>query len=96
MVFIVEDFLQDDWDITDSNSRKVLAALSEFDKGVVVTVDMLHKKTSLMPRGLNDAVRHLSKSKLIENAYPEKKFGPYDFFAIEITDLGREVIEKFG
>ena len=26
-----------------------------------------------MPRGLNDAVRHLSKSKLIDNPYPSKK-----------------------
>ncbi|MBN2259205.1 MAG: hypothetical protein JW702_01520 [Clostridiales bacterium] len=93
---MAEDFVQDDWDITDSNSKRVLAALSEFEKGVVVTVDMLHKKTSLMPRGLNDAVRHLSAAKLIENPYPEKKFGPYDFQAVEITDLGREVIKKFG
>ena len=93
---MVEDFLQDDWDITDSNSRKVLAALSEFEKGVAVNVDMLHKKTGLMPRGLNDAVRHLSTAKLIENLHPSKKSGPYDFYAVEITDFGRQVLKKFG
>ena len=93
---MVEDFEQDDWDITDLNSRRVLRALSEFEKGVVVKVDTLHKKTGLMPRGLNDAVRHLSKSKLIENPYPSKRYGPYDFYAVEITDLGRQVLEKFG
>jgi RIO-like serine/threonine protein kinase len=93
---MVEDFEQDDWDITDLNSRRVLRALSEFEKGLLVNVDMLHKKTGLMPRGLNDAVRHLSKSKLIENPYPSKKSGPYDFYAVEITDLGRQVLEKFG
>jgi RIO-like serine/threonine protein kinase len=93
---MVEDFEQDDWDMIDSTARRVLVALSEFEKGVVVKVDMLHKKTGLMPRGLNDAVRHLSKSKLIENPYPSKKSGPYDFYAVEITDLGRQVLEKFG
>ena len=93
---MIEDFEQDDWDITDLNSRRVLRALSEFEKGLLVNVDMLHKKTGLMPRGLNDAVRHLSKSKLIKNPYPSKKSGPYDFYAVEITDLGRQVLEKFG
>ena len=93
---MAEDFVQDDWDITDSNARRVLMALSEFEKGLVVKVDMLHKKTGLMPRGLNDAVRHLSKSGLIDNPYPSKKFEPYDFYAVEITDLGRQVLEKFG
>ena len=93
---MVEDFEQDDWDITDLNSRRVLMALSKFEQGVLVKVDMLHKKTGLMPRGLNDAVRHLLKSKLINNPYPSKKNEPYDFYAVEITDFGREVLEKFG
>jgi hypothetical protein len=93
---MVEDFVQDDWDITDLNSRRVLRALSEFEHGILVKVDMLHKKTGLMDRGLNDAVRHLLKSQLIDNPFPAKKFGPYDFYAVEITDLGRQVLEKFG
>ena len=93
---MVEDFEQDDWDMLDPSAKRVLAALSEFEKGLLVKVDILHKKTGLMPEGLNDAVRHLSKSKLIDNPEPSKKFGPYDFYAIEITDLGRQVIVKFG
>ena len=93
---MVEDFIQDDWDITDSKARRVLVALSEFEKGILVKADMLHKKTGLMDRGLNDAVRHLLKSKLIRNPFPSKKSGPYDFYAVEITDLGRQVLEKFG
>ena len=76
--------------------ENVLAALSEFEEGLLVKVDLLHKKTGLMPEGLNDAVRHLSQSKLIDNPYPSKKYGPYDFYAVEITDLGRQVLEKFG
>jgi hypothetical protein len=49
-----------------------------------------------MPEALNDAVRHLSKSKLIDNPEPTKKHGPYDFNTVEITDFGRQVLTKFG
>jgi RIO-like serine/threonine protein kinase len=93
---MVEDFEQDDLDMIDSLARRVLVALSEFEKGLLVKVDIIHKKTGLMPEGLNDAVRHLSKSKLIDNPYPSKKYEPYDFYAVEITDLGRQVLEKFA
>ena len=96
MFYLVEDFEQDDWDMLDLSSRRVLVALSEFEKGLLVKVDLIHIKTGLMPEGLNDAVRHLSKSKLIDNPYPSKRYGPYDFYAVEITDLGRQVLEKFG
>jgi hypothetical protein len=92
---MVEDFEQDDWDMIDSPARRVLAALSEFEEGLLVKVDLIHKKTGLMPEGLNDAARHLSKSKLINNPYPSKKYGPNDFYAVEITDLGRQVLKKF-
>lgn len=49
-----------------------------------------------MPEALNDAVRHLSKNKLIDIPDPEKRHGSYDFNAVEITDFGREVLAKFG
>ena len=93
---MVEDFEQDDWDMLDPSAKRVLVALSEFEKGQFVNVDLLHKKTGLMPEGLNDAVRHLSKSKLIDNPDPSKRHGPYDFYVVEITELGRQVLEKFG
>jgi RIO-like serine/threonine protein kinase len=93
---MVEDFNHDDWNILGATAKKVLLALSEFEKGLLVKVDLIHQKTSLMPEGLNDAVRHLSKSKLIDNPDPLKRYGPYDFYAIEITDLGRQVVKKFG
>jgi hypothetical protein len=59
-------------------------------------VDLLHKKSGLMTEGLNDAVRHLSKSKLIYVVETPKRMGLYEFYAVEITDLGREVLAKFG
>ena len=93
---MVEDFEQDDFDMLDPSAKRVLVILSQYHKGLLVTVDILHRKTGLMPEGLNDAVRHLLKSKLIENPDPSKKFGPYDFYAVEITDFGREVLAKFG
>ena len=93
---MVEDFEQDDFDMIDPTAKRVLAVLSQFEKGLLVTVDLLHRKTGLMPEALNDAVRHLSKSKLIDIPEPTKRYGPYDFKAIEITDFGRQVIAKFG
>jgi hypothetical protein len=93
---MVEDFEQEDFDMLDQSAKRILIALSQFEKGLLVKVDILHKKTSLMPEGLNDAVRHLSKSDLIEILDTPKRTGPYDFYALEITDLGREVLAKFG
>ena len=93
---MVEDFEQDDFDMLDQSAKRVLMALSQFENGLLVKVDLVHRKTGLMPEGLNDAVRHLSKSKLVNNPDPSKKFGPYDFYAIEITDLGRQVLGNSG
>jgi hypothetical protein len=93
---VVEDFEQDDFDMLDQTSKKVLLALSQFEKGLLVKVDLVHKKTGLMPEGLNDAVRHLSKAKLIDILETPKRMGPYEFYALEITDLGREVLTNFG
>ena len=93
---MVEDFEQDDFDMIDPTAKRVLVTLSQFEKGLLVTVDLLHKKTGLMPEALNDAVRHLSKSKLIDLPEPGKRHGPYEFSTVEITDFGRQVLAKFG
>jgi RIO-like serine/threonine protein kinase len=93
---MVEDFEQDDFDMLDQSAKRVLIALSQFEKGLLVKVDLIHKRTGLMPEGLNDAVRHLSKAKLIEVLDTPKRMGPYEFYALEITDFGREVLAKFG
>jgi len=93
---MVEDFEQDDFDMLDLSTRRVLIALAQFEKGLLVKVDLLHRKTGLMPEGLNDAVRHLLKSKLIDILETPKRMGPYEFYAVEITDFGREVLAKFG
>ena len=91
-----EGFEQDDFDMIDPSAKRVLIALSQFEKGLFIKVDLLHRKTGLMPEGLNDAVRHLSKAKLIDILDTPKRMGPYEFYAVEITDFGREVQAKFG
>jgi len=93
---MVEGFEQDDFDMLDPSARRVLVALSQFEKGLLVKVDLLHRKSGLMTDGLNDAVRHLSKSKLIDILETPKRMGPYEFYAVEITDLGRQVLATFG
>ncbi|MCW3996888.1 MAG: hypothetical protein NWE98_12165 [Candidatus Bathyarchaeota archaeon] len=93
---MVEDFEQEDFDMLPQSAKQVLLALSQFEKGLLVKVDLIHRKTGLMPEGLNDAVRHLSKSKLVDILDTPKRIGPYEFYALEITDLGREVLAKFG
>ena len=35
-----EDFEQDDFDMIDPSAKKVLLALSQFEKGFLVTVDL--------------------------------------------------------
>ena len=93
---MVEDFEQDDFDMLDPSAKRVLIALSQFEKGLLVKVDLLHRKTGLMPEGLNDAVRHLSKAQLIDILETPKRIDPYEFYAVEVTDFGREVLAKFG
>lgn len=93
---MVEDFEQDDFDMLDQTAKRVLAVLSQFEKGLLAKVDLLHRKTGLMPEGLNDAARHLSKSNLIDILETPKRIEPYEFYAVEITDFGRKVLEKFG
>jgi hypothetical protein len=41
---MVMDFEQDDFDMIDSSAKRVLVALSLFEKGLLVTADLLHKK----------------------------------------------------
>ena len=93
---MVEDFEKEDFDMLDQSAKRVLVALFQFEKGLLVKVDLLHRKTGLMPEGLNDAMRHLSKAKLIDILETPRRIGPYEVYAVEITDFGREVLTKFG
>ena len=92
---MVDDFSLDDFNMIDMNAKKVLVALSEFNAGELAKGEQLHKKTSLTPEDINEAIRSLEKSLLINNPTVSEKLPPYDFYAVEITDFGRQVLEKY-
>ena len=93
---MVDNFDLEDFNMIDMRAKKVLGALSKFDKGVLAKGELIHKKTGLMPADINEAVRSLSTSLLVEIPDSLKNLPPYDFYAVEITDFGRQVLEQFG
>lgn len=93
---MVQNFDLEDFNMLDVQAKKVLEALGEFDKGHLVKGDVLHIKTGLLPKDINDAVRVLSKSKLVNIPNPLHFSVPYDFYEVEITDFGRQVLEQYG
>ena len=92
---MLEDFSLDDFNMIDVNAKKVLVALSEINEGEFAKGEQIHKKTSLTPGDINEAVKTLEKSLLINNPTVSEKLPPYDFYAVEITDFGRQVLEKY-
>ncbi len=91
----VSDFDLDDFNMIDLDAKKVLVALSEFNEGELVKGELIHKKTGLTPMEINDAIRVLAKSLLVDVPYSLKNLDPYNFHAAEITLFGRQVLEKF-
>ncbi len=90
------DFDLDEYNMVDMDAKKVLKALSEVNQGEFAKGEEIHKKTGLTPEIINEAVRVLEKSLLVNNPSLSDKLPPYDFFAVEISDFGRQVLEKYG
>ncbi len=90
------DFDLDDFNMIDMNAKKVLVALAEFNKGEFVKGNDIHKKTGLTPQTINSAVKVLEKSLMVNNPSISEKLPPYDFYSVQISDFGRQVLEKFG
>lgn len=95
MFWLVESFSLDDFNMIDLNAKKVLVALSEYEKGLLVKGELVHKKTGLVPDTINEAIRSLKKSLFVDIPYELKNLPPYNFYAVEITDFGRQVLEQF-
>lgn len=93
---MAEDFDLDDFNMIDVDAKKVLVALSGFEKGELIKGELIHKRTGLFPDDINDAVRSLKKSMLVDVPDALHNLAPYDFYAVEITDFGRQVLEQFG
>jgi hypothetical protein len=62
----LSDFDLEDFNIIDMTAKKVLEALSEFNKGEFVKGEEIHKKTGLTPNDINLSVKVLEKSLLID------------------------------
>jgi DNA-binding MarR family transcriptional regulator len=93
---LFSDFDLDDFNMIDMKAKKVLEALSEFNKGEFIKGQQIHVKTSLTPDDINESIKSLEKSLLINNPTVSENLPPYDFYAVEITDFGRQVLEKYG
>ena len=91
----MSDFDLEDFNMIDITAKKVLEALSEFNKGEFVKGEQIHKKTGLTPNDITLAVKVLAKSLLIDIPSAFQRLPPYDFYAVEITDFGRQVLEKY-
>lgn len=90
------NFDLDEYNMIDMDAKKVLVALTEFNQGEFVNGEQLHKKTGLTPETINSAIRVLEKSLMVNNPDLTKTLPPYEFFAVEISDFGRQVLEQFG
>lgn len=91
-----ETFDLEDFSMIDMNAKKVLVALSESGKGIFVKGEEIHKKTGLVPADINESVKSLAKSLLVDVPGNLQGLPPYDFYGVEITDFGRQVLEAYG
>jgi hypothetical protein len=92
---LVENVDVEGFNVLDMNAKKVLVALLESEEGLLIKGDLIRKKTGLIPETINDAIRSLNKSLLVDIPYPLKNNPPYEFYAVEVTDFGRQVLEQF-
>jgi len=90
------DFDLDEVNVVNMDAKKVLVALSEFSRGEFVRGEQIHKKNDLPTKTINDAIKVLEKSLFVNNPDISKEAPPYDFDAVEISDFGRQVLEKYG
>lgn len=80
----------------DVNAKKVLEALAALNQGEFANGEQLQQLTGLSPDVINDSVRQLEKSLMIDNPSTEDNLPPYEFYAVTITEFGRQVLEKYG
>ena len=90
------DFDLDEFNMIDMNAKKVLEALAELNRGEFAKGEQIHKKTGFTPDIINWAIRVLEKSLLVNNPTISESLPPFDFVAVEITDFGRQVLERYG
>jgi uncharacterized protein with HEPN domain len=96
VLFLSEKLDMDEINAIDMNAKKVLEVLAGFNQSEFANGKEIQEKTGFTPEVINEAVRVLEKSLLVNNPAISNKQSPYDFYAVEITDFGRQVLEKYG
>jgi hypothetical protein len=91
----LSDLDLEDFNMIDMKAKKVLEVLAEANKGEFVKGEDIHKKTGLTPDEINESIRSLKKSLFVIIPNASEKLPHYDFYSVEITDFGREVLEKY-
>ena len=86
----------DQVNVLDMNAKKVLETLAELNQGEYAKGEQLQQKTGLSPEVINEAVRVLEKSLMVDNPSISQSSPPYDFVAVQINNFGRQVLEKYG
>ena len=82
MFCLIENFNLDDFNTIDMNAKKVLIALSEFEKGLLIKDELIHKKTGQVPFVLNEAIKIPKKSLLVDVPDEFKDLSPYNFYSV--------------
>jgi len=95
-LFLSEKINIDEYTAIDFEAKKVLETLSEFNHGEYASGEQLQHKTGLTPEVINSSVKVLEKSLMVNNPSISREKPPYEFEAVEITDFGRQVLEKYG
>jgi len=93
---MAENFDLEDFNTIDMKAKKILVALSNFERGELVKGELIRKTTNLTLFEINEAVRSLVKSLFVDIPDSLKNLPPYEFYVVEITDFGRQVLEQFG
>ena len=91
----MSDFDLDDFNMIDMKAKKVLKRFQNSKAANLLKVRKSTRKPGLTPHEINESVKSLEKSLLIEIPSAFQRLPPYDFYAIEITDFGRQVLEKY-
>jgi len=81
---LVQEFEIDDFNMLDMNAKKDLTSLSEFENGLLAKGKLLHKNTGLLLEEINDTIRSLNQSLMVNLTDHLTNLPQYNFYTVEI------------
>ena len=81
---MVQDFDLDDFNMLDMKAKKDLTSLSEFENGILTKGELIHKNKGLLLKEINDAIRSLNQSLMVNLKDHLTNLPPYNFYAVKI------------